>query len=106
MQPAPDVVTAALQQTCPETPACANQAMLLGGNEDLEVVDEPHYQENLWRLVSPRRRGDQVRCAVQASLVAEDDNPYDANAVAVWVQGLKVGHLSRDDARRYRPGLR
>jgi hypothetical protein len=81
------------------------QAMLLGGNEDLEVVGESHYQENLWRLVSPRRRGDQVRCAVQASLVAEDDNPYDANAVAVWVQGLKVGHLSRDDARRYRPGL-
>jgi hypothetical protein len=25
--------------------------------------------------------------------------------VAVWVQGLKVGHLSRANARRYRPGL-
>jgi hypothetical protein len=25
--------------------------------------------------------------------------------VAVWVQGLKVGYLSRADARRYRPGL-
>ena len=92
----------------PERPAQVRdgiQAVLLGGNEDLKVVGESHYQENLWRLVSPRRRGDQVRCAVQASLVAEDDNPYDANAVAVWVQGLKVGHLSRDDARRYRPGL-
>jgi hypothetical protein len=38
-------------------------------------------------------------------LVAEDDNPYDANAVAVWVDGLKVGHLSRGDARAHRPGL-
>lgn len=23
----------------------------------------------------------------------------------MWIDGLKVGHLSRDDARRYRPGL-
>jgi hypothetical protein len=28
-----------------------------------------------------------------------------SGAVSVWVQGLKVGYLSRDDARRYRPGL-
>jgi hypothetical protein len=41
-------------------------------------------------------------CAV---LAAEPDNPYDANAISVWVQGLKVGYLSRDDARRLRPGL-
>ena len=40
-----------------------------------------------------------------AVLVAEDDNPHDANAVAIWVQGLKEGHLSRANARRYRPGL-
>jgi hypothetical protein len=46
-----------------------------------------------------------VRVEVYAVLVAEPDNPYDANAVSVWVQGLKVGYLSRDDARRYRPGL-
>lgn len=38
-------------------------------------------------------------------LVAEDAGPYDANAVAIWIKGLKVGHLSRADARRYRPGL-
>jgi hypothetical protein len=25
--------------------------------------------------------------------------------VAVWINGLKVGHLSRDNAQRYRPGL-
>jgi hypothetical protein len=81
------------------------EAMVLGGNEDLEVVGESYCQENLWRLVSPRRPGERVRHPVHASLVAEDDNPHDANAVAVWVQGLKVGHLSRDDARRYRPGL-
>jgi hypothetical protein len=38
-------------------------------------------------------------------LAAEPDNPHDANAVAVWIQGLRVGYLSREDAQRYRPGL-
>jgi hypothetical protein len=80
---------------------------LLEGNEDLLVVGESYYQDNLWQLVSPRLRGEseQVRYDVYAVLDAEDDNPYDANAVAVWIQGLKVGHLSRANALRYRPGL-
>ena len=40
---------------------------------------------------------------VYAVLVAEPDNPYDANAVSVWVKGLKVGYLSREDARATGP---
>jgi len=79
--------------------------VLLDGNDDLDVVGESYYQENLWRLVGPRWPDERVRHPVYAVLIAEDDNPYDANAVAVWVQGLKVGHLSRANARRYRPGL-
>jgi hypothetical protein len=78
---------------------------LFDGSEDLEVVGESYYQENLWHLVGPRWPGDRVRHPVYAVLVAEDDNPHNANAVAVWVQGLKVGHLSRANARRYRLGL-
>ncbi|MHB8398004.1 MAG: HIRAN domain-containing protein [Candidatus Limnocylindrales bacterium] len=42
---------------------------------------------------------------VNAILVAEEDNPHDPNAVAVWVQGHQVGHLSREDAVQMRPGL-
>jgi hypothetical protein len=81
------------------------EVAVLDGNDDLEVVGESYYQENLWRLVGPRWPDERVRHPVYAVLIAEDDNPYDANAVAVWVQGQKVGHLSRADARRYRPGL-
>ena len=55
--------------------------------------------------MGPRWPDQRARHSVCAVLVAEEDNPYDANAVAVWVQGLKVGHLSRANARRYRPGL-
>ena len=81
------------------------EVTLLEGAQDLEVVGESHYQENLWRLVGPRRREARVRSDICALLVPEDGNPYDANAVAIWIQGLKVGHLSRADARQYRPGL-
>jgi len=77
---------------------------LLGGHEDLEVVGESFRQDSLWRLAGGRR-GEHVRQEVIAVLVAEDDNPHDRDAVAVWVDGLKVGYLSREDARRYRPGL-
>lgn len=51
------------------------EVSLLEGNEDLEVVGESYYQENLWHLVGPRRRDERVRCDVYAVLVAEDDNP-------------------------------
>jgi hypothetical protein len=82
------------------------EVQLCEGHVDLDVVGEASYQDNLWRVVGGRRSPtDRVRVDVHAVLVAEPDNPYDANAVSVWVQGLKVGYLSRDDARRYRPGL-
>ena len=68
---------------------------LCEGREDLEVVGEASYQDNLWRIVGGRYSPDgRVREEVYAVLAAEPDNPYDANAVAVWIQGLKVGYLS------------
>jgi hypothetical protein len=79
---------------------------LCEGQVDLEVVGESNYQEDLWRAVG--RRGepqDRVRVDVIAVLVAETNNPYDSNAVSVWVNGLKVGYLSRANAERYRSGL-
>ena len=82
------------------------EVKLYEGREDLEVVGEASYQDNLWRIIRERRSPDRrVREEVYAVLAAEPDNPYDANAVAVWIEGLKVGYLSREDARRYRPGL-
>jgi hypothetical protein len=82
------------------------EVKLYEGREDLEVVGEASYQDNLWRIIRERRSPDgRVREEVYAVLAAEPDNPYDANAVAVWIQGLKVGYPSREDARRYRPGL-
>src|ERR671936_594444 len=64
------------------------EVQLYEGQETLEVVGEASYQDNLWRIVGGRRsRNDRVRMEVYAVLVAEPDNPYDANAVSVWVRG-------------------
>ncbi len=81
------------------------QVALLDGAEDLEVVGESYYQPNLWHLARAHPGKQRVRENICAVLVAEDDNPYDPDAVAVWIDGLKVGHLSRENAQRYRPGL-
>jgi hypothetical protein len=76
------------------------------GRAGLEVVGESNYQDELWPMVGGRGNPeDRVRVDIVAVLVAETDNPFDSNAVSVWVNGLKVGYLSRADAERYRPGL-
>jgi hypothetical protein len=81
------------------------KAVLLDGHEDLSVVGESSYQDNLWRLAPARPGGERVHTDVTAVLVAEEGDPHDSNAIAVWINGLKTGHLSREDAARYRPGL-
>lgn len=72
------------------------------GRFDLEVVGESHYQPALRAIAG---RGE-VRHQCTAHLVMDDDNPYDAKAVRVDIEGKPVGHLSRDDARAYRRQLR
>jgi hypothetical protein len=82
------------------------EATLVQGHQSLNVVGESHYQENLWRVIGGKRPPhEHVNENVYALLVADENNPYDANAVSVWIDGLKVGHLSREDAQRLRPGL-
>jgi hypothetical protein len=77
---------------------------LLGGGETLEVVGESNYQDALWSAVGGWRE-EPIRQEAIAVLVPEEDNPYDVNAVSVWVNGLKAGYWSRESAARYRPGL-
>jgi len=77
---------------------------LLGGQDDLEVVGELAYQDVLWRL-SGGTVGDRIRRHIVAVLVPEPTNPYDANAIAVQIDGQVVGYLSRATAQEYLPGL-
>lgn len=85
-------------------------ASLYDGDVELEVVGESFHTDSLESIVrqlaQPRHyvHGKLV-LPVHAVLKAETDNQHDSNAVAVHVGGMKVGHLSREDAATYRPGL-
>ena len=86
------------------------QPALLAGDEDLQVVGESFRQDNLRHLTGYPPPEKYVEEEIRAVLVAEKDNPYDPNAIAVWIKDpqagyLQVGYLSREDAPRYRPGL-
>ena len=68
------------------------------GTYAVPLVGESHYQEALKAI-----RGPQTGPAkATASMIPEDDNPHDANAVRVEINGMKVGHLSREMAKIYR----
>jgi HIRAN domain len=84
--------------------AAAVSVSLLGGQDDLEVVGELAYQDALWRL-SGGTLGDRIRRQIVAALVPEPTNPYDANAIAVQIDGQVIGYLPRATAQEYLPGL-
>ena len=56
------------------------EVQLCEGREDLEVVGEASYQDNLWRIVGGRNSpSDRMRMEVYAVLVVEPENPYDGH---------------------------
>lgn len=77
---------------------------LEGGRSDIRVVGALLYQEAAERVVKGNREED-GRIKFTATLVPESKNPYDANAIAVYGEGRIIGHLSREDAARYRPAI-
>jgi len=74
------------------------------GDFEFEVVGQSFYQKELSRLTGVQgEKSAEVQCV--ATLAREDDNKHDPKAVAVLVDGRKVAHLSREDARSYRRRL-
>ena len=86
-------------------PAVTVPAQLAGdGSFSLPIVGESKYQDALERICGRRTRAGHDIVTV-ASLLLEDDNPYDPMAVRVAIQGQTVGYLTRDKARTYRERL-
>jgi hypothetical protein len=67
-------------------------AMLYVGHENLAVVGESNYQNPLWAFVraSGADTKQRVRVKHYVILAAEPTNPFDPNAVSVWLNGEKV----------------
>lgn len=73
--------------------------LVLPGGETVQVVGESYYQDALDAICGGKcEEGHQLMC--QAELRPEPNNEYDRRAVGVYVEGRKVGHLSREDAAR------
>jgi len=70
------------------------------------VVGESHYQEALRQTSRSCSMGPEGRPTFRAALVAEPENPYDPNAVAVVSQSGKFGYLARETAAEYREVFR
>jgi hypothetical protein len=67
------------------------------------VVGESFHQDALTATAPLTQPGEEGRPMFRAVLVAEPENPYDANAIAVHSAAGKVGHLSRSEALDYAP---
>jgi hypothetical protein len=69
------------------------------------VVGTSHYQQQLGRIAGGRREA-AVYFRVNAVLSSEPDNPYDANAIQIQIDGERVGYVSRQDNVSLREKLR
>lgn len=65
------------------------------------VVGESHYQDALRQTATICTPGEEGRPSFQAILVAEPENQYDPNAIAVYSTYGKLGYLSRHEAVEY-----
>lgn len=74
------------------------------GNYNRPVVGEQHYQAQLERVAGGYRR-EEASIIRPARLVHQDDNPHDANAVMVTIDGECVGYLLAKDALKFRAAL-
>ncbi|MPZ50104.1 MAG: hypothetical protein GEU75_12540 [Dehalococcoidia bacterium] len=66
----------------------------------VDIVGESSYQKELGQLAGPKLY-DGVSKWLLASLTPDPANPYDENAVAVSIQGFKVGYLARPMAKAF-----
>lgn len=75
------------------------------GDFDYDVVGESHYQHNIERIAGGRS-SQSANKACKATLLLDDGNAHDKNAVKVYIDGMVVGHLDREMAKSWRPQLR
>jgi hypothetical protein len=72
----------------------------------LDIVGEGSYQSALESLAGGKTPDGPRQTSHVATLFPEPENPHDANAIAVKIEGSCVGYFSREDAILYRPPVR
>lgn len=90
-----------------ESPTRSSKSIGAGADTDLDdqfavpIVGESNYQQAL-EAICGEREEDGVDRVIDASLMLEDSNPHDPQAVRVDIQGKTVGYLNRANARLFR----
>lgn len=74
------------------------------GRQRVPVVGESYYRSNIAKIAK-NTGGEHANRLCEALLVPDNNNPHDANAVAVVIDGLQVGYLSREHASTFRTEL-
>ena len=74
------------------------------GSFSVEVVGVSRRQHAIAAVVEAHGRSGRT-VTIDALLVLEPENPHDANAVRVEIEGAHIGYLSRENALRYRADL-
>jgi hypothetical protein len=69
-----------------------------------KAVGESHHRDTIAAIVGGTRP-EAIKWVCWAALLHERDNPYDANAIGIYVGGELVGHLPRREAAALAPIL-
>ena len=94
-----DVEAAATAEPAPQ-PSDEVYDVLAPGGDIVELVGTAPYQEALQAIA-----GDTPESAPElekwAHLIPEPDNPWDRNAVAIYIDARKIGYLPRESSAAY-----
>ncbi|MDO8458528.1 MAG: HIRAN domain-containing protein [Burkholderiaceae bacterium] len=74
------------------------------GYFEFDVVGESYYQSNLKQIAGDHGK-QSAEVTTIATLMPDNDNKFDKNAVRILVAGRTVGYLTREDAPRFRRRL-
>lgn len=75
------------------------------GNFSFQIVGESFYQKNL-AIIAGSKQENGVEIRKKAVLFLDPFNRHDTNSVRVEIDNLIVGHLSKDNAIKYRAWLK
>ncbi len=71
-----------------------------GHSFECEVTGESHHQKHL-KSMAGKHGKDSANREVLALLLPEPKNPYDKNAVRIFIEELQVGYLPKDHAKLF-----
>jgi hypothetical protein len=86
----------------PQAPPQPTRRLAGGEKYAVQAVGESRYLD-AFEAIFGARSEEGISARGDALLVREPSNPYDANAVAVHIEGRHVAYLSREDAIHYGP---